>query len=151
MRLFVVLSRVLEILDAQNRHIIQLTSRNKEFVRLYHSKSKEIEDLHSKMIEHTHNKWLSCQEIHHMSKTSSKSLKRRICFVNSWKKSLFKGRMIWRTREEVISLVQSRYWLQIELNIVQRALAQASHQFASLEEVLHKRSTICFFAGWEEG
>lgn len=50
-------------LDAQNRRIMQLTSRNEELFRLYHAKSKEVEDLHSKMIEDTDSKRLSCQEI----------------------------------------------------------------------------------------
>ncbi|KAL2622450.1 hypothetical protein R1flu_002655 [Riccia fluitans] len=133
-------------LDAQNRRIMQLTSRNEELFRLYHAKSKEVEDLHSKMIGDTDIKKINNQELDQLA-GRAKDVQQELEAQNMMCK-LLKEKLIQREDDlkkqsgEVASLEQSRDWLQIELSRVQSALAEATHRITGLERTLAQKEDL---------
>ncbi|KAL3691541.1 hypothetical protein R1sor_005192 [Riccia sorocarpa] len=133
-------------LDAQNRRIMQLTSRNEELFRLYHAKSKEVEDFHSKMIGDTDMKRVNDQELDQLA-GRAKDVQQELESQNMMCK-LLKEKLIQREDDlkkqsgEVASLEQSRDWLQIELSRVQSALAEAIHRIAGLERTVAQKEDI---------
>ncbi|CAM6126993.1 unnamed protein product [Calypogeia fissa] len=140
------LSDLARSMDAQNRRIMQLSSKNGELSRHLQARGKEVDGLHPKSVEDSHGRIASNQEVDEISSQAhdvKQELEAQNLLCKLLRDKLSQSEDDLNKRcEEVAGLIRSRDWFQSELQRAQSALGEASQRLATLERTVKQKEDI---------